>query len=142
MGWEKVDGQNYAGRQDTVRFAVAKNNRAQHRICAYVFIGRNVCKKLGWTKDTRLDAYWGTGKNEGSIRLEEAMKGRYVLRCDTGRETNSRSLYIGVSYLPSWASKQVHGRDVAVHVALDKMLDVTCPAWFVGKKLRVVEKAA
>ena len=130
MGWDKVEGKNWRGREDTVRLSIEGNTRTPAGVRVKIFIGRNVWKKLGWNLNTRVDAYWGTDKHKGSLRLEETPMGRFLLRNEGRKGSVCGSLNIGISQLPPGSPRQKHKRESVKFVALDKLLDLTLPGWF------------
>lgn len=75
MSWDELDNDVQTSNYSVARTSVilkTKNRRLRDKILHYfitILIGRDIVRKLGWTKETRLKFQWGTDENLGMVRI-------------------------------------------------------------------------
>lgn len=89
MSWERPDFTQYAHHVDVVRVSVSRHKGRSLRIA----VGRNIWRKLGWSKGRRCEIEYGTGSDEGWLRITLVESGRTkIMFCNSKARDGSMIL--------------------------------------------------
>lgn len=135
MSWDKAEGRLLAAKIDTVRLSVREVKRDRRtkgtRNSLIFYIGNKIGREMGLSACTRINLFWGSGKNDGWCRIEVAAEGRFSIRqTHRGGVRELASFYFKTQQHPLNGGVP-HPAAVCKHIVTpDRALEIKLPGWF------------